>query len=66
MNKLTFNDDTPIDDNLVNAWNSITEPSWKAYVKSLDSNIVSVEYLSATTITFKKEEHITWFLLRWS
>ena len=50
-------------------WDCDKEPDWTVYVKSLDSNIVSVKYdydydYSKTTIEFKKEEHITWFLLR--
>lgn len=67
MNVLTVKNDTQIDDNLLNFWDTITETmSWEEYVKSLDVNIVSVEYYKHTTITFKKEEHISWFLLRWS
>lgn len=67
MYVLTVKKDTPIDDNLLTFWGTTTETmSWEEYVKSLDVNIVSVEYHTHTIITFKKEEHISWFLLRWS
>ncbi len=42
--------------------------TWPNYLMFLDENIVRVERNRDrdTFITFKSEEHKTWFLLRWS
>ena len=40
---------------------------WYDFVKSLDPNIIKVEGVDGITrITFKSDEHKTWFILRWS
>jgi hypothetical protein len=40
---------------------------WYDFVKSLDPNIIKVECVKGfTRITFKSDEHKTWFILRWS
>jgi hypothetical protein len=40
---------------------------WYDFVKSLDPNIIKVECVNGfTRITFKSDEHKTWFILRWS
>ncbi len=40
---------------------------WYDFVKSLDPNIIKVEGVKGfTRITFKSDEHKTWFILRWS
>jgi hypothetical protein len=40
---------------------------WPEFIKTLDDNIVDVFVAHFyTDITFKREEHKTWFLLRWS
>jgi hypothetical protein len=41
--------------------------NWPEFIKTLDDNIVDVFVAPFyTDITFKREEHKTWFLLRWS
>ena len=43
---------------------------WSDFLRELDENIIDVEIVlnntsRATCIKFGKEEHISWFLLRW-
>ena len=46
--------------------------NWVDFIKELDKNIIDVETITNTDgcnytcINFGKEEHISWFLLRWS
>ena len=44
--------------------------NWDDFIKELDKNIIDVEVITndynETCIKFGKEEHISWFLLRWS
>jgi hypothetical protein len=48
-------------------YNANQHPQWVAFVKSLDPNIIKVEDMKGfTRITFKSDEHKTWFILRWS
>ena len=42
---------------------------WGDFLKYLDKNIIDVSTSRsdrATYITFGKEKHITWFIMRWS
>jgi hypothetical protein len=44
-----------------------THQRWLNFVKSLDPNIIKVDGVKGfTRITFKSDEHKTWFILRWS
>ena len=42
--------------------------TWPNYLMLIDENIVSVERTGDmdTFLTFKSDEHKTWFILRWS
>ena len=47
--------------------NSSPTSSWFQFIKSLDENIIKVEGVDGITrITFKSDEHKTWFILRWA
>lgn len=66
-NVLTVVADSNIDNNLVGLWDAFS--LWSNYLKSIDPNIIDVEISldgNISIITFKSEEHKTWFILRWS
>lgn len=55
-----------MDDNIDKIWDHGV--SWKDHIKSLDPNIINVEFSvvsGCTIIYFNSEEHKTWFVLRW-
>ena len=66
MRELVIKKSSELDNKLLCNWVR-DQLSWSAWLKSLDPNIVSVNYtFYETTITFNQDEHKTWFLLRWS
>ena len=74
MKVFTIKDNSQLDIKLLKMWEDSggsLENDWPNFIKSLDSNIISVKFYhhdspSYTAITFENEEHITWFLMRWA
>ena len=60
-----------LDSKLEEIWkNDGAFEGWPDFIKELDKNIIDVEVITndynETCIKFGKEEHISWFLLRWA
>ena len=61
-----------LDFKLEKMWYEEVSPcDWTDFIKKLDPNIIDVEIIpnrisNDTHIIFVKEEHISWFILRWS
>lgn len=73
MNILKIPYYSDLDIKLEELWETNDEfpEEWTNFLKYLDKNIIDVEVIdygesSATSITFSKPEHITWFIMRWS
>ena len=73
MNILEIPFYTELDKKLEEMWYEDVSPcDWTDFIKELDKNIIGVEEVvegkarHVTSITFANEEHISWFLLRWS
>ena len=68
--KIPFYSD--LDLKLEELWDDDAPDNWDDFIKELDKNIIDVEVITNidgctdTCINFRKEEHISWFLLRWS
>jgi hypothetical protein len=64
---LTLYRESPVGINIVKLYMVSSYYDWPEFIKTLDDNIVDVFVAHFyTDITFKREEHKTWFLLRWS
>ena len=60
-----------LDSKLEDIWDHDGTPEeWTDFIKELDKNIIDVEVITndynETCIKFGKEEHISWFALRWT
>ena len=68
MSVLDLNVGSSLDKNITKQFfNSSTTSSWFQFIIALDKNIIKVEGVDGIThITFKSDEHKTWFILRWS
>ena len=69
MNKIIIQYGCLLDRKLYKLWRSaLRQLIWIDFIKTLDTTIINVENKSDeyTIITFKNEEHKTWFILRWS
>lgn len=68
MNIFRLKEGSALDSKLVLQWNNSNIGSWTSFIRGLDDNIINVklEYSMHTDITFKSEEHKTWFILRYS
>ena len=66
MNELIIKIRTDLDMKLVKQWDDRGE--WLDFIKGLDNHIISVKFIPCieTKIVFEKEEHLTWFLIKWS
>ncbi len=60
----------PMDHRLYSLWSTTDGTgSWTSFVPSLDDNILQADFdpvFETTTITFKSEESLTFFILKWS
>jgi hypothetical protein len=64
---LTLYTESQVSINIVKLYMVSSYYNWSEFIKTLDDNIVDVFVAPFyTDITFKREEHKTWFLLRWS
>lgn len=72
MIDFVLHDGTPLDAKLATMWDVTgmdTTLNYEEFVKSLDSHIVNIkvnEDYESIIITFESEEHLTWFILKWS
>ncbi len=67
MSDLDLKVDSSLDKNITKHFFNSTTRSWFQFILSLDENIIKVEGVDGITrITFKSDEHKTWFILRWS
>lgn len=67
MNIFRLKEGSELDSKLVLQWNISNIGSWTSFIKGLDDNIINVKFERMhTDITFKSEEHKTWFILRYS
>lgn len=70
MNIFRLKEGSALDSKLVLQWNISNIGSWTSFIKGLDDNIIDVKFermhTDITFITFKSEEHKTWFILRYS
>jgi hypothetical protein len=67
MSDLVLKVDSSLDKNITKHFFNSTTSSWFQFILSLDENIIKVDGVDGITrITFKSDEHKTWFILRWS
>ena len=72
MNILTIPYYSDLDNTLEELWkfnDNAQGSKWGDFLKDLDKNIIDVSTshrAHTTSITFRKPEHITWFIMRWS
>ncbi len=67
MSDLDLKVDSSLDKNITKHFFNSTTSSWFQFILSLDDNIIKVDGVDGITrITFKSDEHATWFILRWS
>jgi hypothetical protein len=67
MNELVIAYKSKLDDELYALYIQSGKINWFGFIKSLDSNIISVYKRNWNThIVFEDEEYKTWFILRWN
>ena len=69
MSDLDLHIGSTLDHNITQLFRATAKPHqrWYDFVKSLDPNIITIAGMKGfTRITFKSDEHKTWFILRWA